>query len=133
MSKHLDISSRCFYVGQVLGLLLFNFLFDWRDVGELHGLEGTGIAFNLFVGKRNKTIRKREKRVVRTHFHVLASSNLRAALAHDNAADFGKFTSVELGAEALTLRIAAVTCRTTGFFVSHNEGILVSRSYLFWG
>lgn len=62
------------------------------------------------------------QRVVAALGNVQTRADHGTALADDNVAGFGAFTGIQLHAKALTLGIAAVTCRTTCFFVCHRDG-----------
>jgi len=99
---------------------VFLLAFDGRYVGELHVLEGAGVPTDLAVAERDDACSKGEKSVVRPHFHVFARTDLRTALADDDASNLGEFSRVELGSEALAMGIASVRCRTAGLFMCHR-------------
>jgi hypothetical protein len=92
-----------------------------RDhVGDLHELEGAGESLHTAVREFDDAVRGGEQGVIAALGDVQTRADLGAALTHDDIADLGKFTSVELCPQALTLGIAAVGCRAACFFMSHK-------------
>src|SRR5690606_23921184 len=100
----------------VAGVLVRNRLLrcfhDWvyRHVGSPIG----------FLGKRDRTLREREKRMVFAHADIGAGVPLGPALTHDDVAGEHGLATELLHAKALGFGIATVTRRTTSFLVCHN-------------
>src|SRR5213076_872452 len=65
-------------------------------------------------------VREREQRVVAAQAHVLARVELRAALAHDDVPGLDGLATIDLHAQVLRVRIAAVAGGTACLFVCHD-------------
>lgn len=82
-------------------------LFGRHHVGEFHAFTRSGKRGDGFVGEFDEAVSHGVKGVVVALFDVQAGANFRTALANDDIADFGMFSGVEFGPEALALRIAS--------------------------
>jgi hypothetical protein len=91
------------------------------DAGEL---ETTGVEPEEF----DHAVYQGKKGVVFAHADVLSGADFAAALADQNATCAYDFSGVFFDAQTLAMRIAAVTGRTTCFFVSHISRIMGQES-----
>lgn len=99
---------------------VFLFCCSRNHVGELGHLEVAGKAADTLVGELHDTRSGGKQGVVLAFQDVFTGADRAAALTHDDITGLHKFTGVFLYAQALTLGIAAVTCRTASLFMSHK-------------
>ena len=92
---------------------------------KLGGFEVASVAFDALVGELHDAFCEGEKSVIFTFGDIDTSADFGAALANEDITDFGGFTGKLLDTKALTMRITAVTGRTTCFFVGHSYGARV--------
>lgn len=95
------------------------FLFLWDDVYELGHFERSRESANALIDILNGSVCRGEQGVVLALHHVQTWADFCSALSDENISVSGEFTSVLFDAKALTLRISAVLCTTTRFFVCH--------------
>lgn len=67
----------------------------------------------------NRTVRKREQRIVSANTYILARMILRTTLTNEDIAGNRGLTTVDLYPQPLAVRVAAVLYTTFTFFVSH--------------
>ncbi len=89
---------------------------------KLGGFEVASVAFDALVGELHNTFGEGKKSVVFAFGDVDTRADFGAALANEDVADLGGFTGKLLDTKALTMRITAVTGRTTCFFMGHSYG-----------
>lgn len=93
----------------------------WYHVRKLGHLEGAREAADAAVGELHDTVCQSKQGVVFANANVLARADFGAALANEDVTRDRDFAGVFLYAKTLTMRIAAITGRTTCFFVSHRS------------
>lgn len=97
-------------------------------MSELGHLEGSCEAADAAVGEFDHAVYQGEQGVIFAHADVLSGADFAAALADQNATCAHDFSGVFFDAQTLAMRIAAVTGRTTCFFVSHISRIMGQES-----
>jgi hypothetical protein len=97
------------------------FLLCRDHVGELGKLVFAGEALHALVGELHDAVGHGVEGVIGAFGHVQAGADFGAALANNDVSDFCTFARVELGAETLTLGVAAQGCRATCLFMCHRD------------
>jgi len=106
----------------------FLFGFDRFDIHELFHLELSGEGTHATIHEAHDSGCGCEKRVVFSAHNILTGVDCRSALTDKNITGLGVFAAVFFHTKALTLRIAAIGCRSACFFVCHRVEELITKN-----